>query len=60
MVVESQVKQLLSGAIDAKVFYKNISKDLGRPKTLEVLPELIKSLPKPIGIKVEAVLKADK
>ena len=60
VVVESQVKQLLSGAIDAKVFYKNISKDLGRPKTLEVLPELIKSLPKPIGIKVEAVLKADK
>ena len=58
--VENQMKQLLSGTGDAKIFYKNISKDLGRPKTLEIMPEIIKSLPKPIGIKVEAVFKADK
>ena len=58
--VESQIKQLLSEAIDAKIFYKNVSKDLGRPKTLEVMPEIIKSLPKPVGIKVETVFKSDK
>lgn len=58
--VDAQVKQLLSGAIDAKVFYKNVSKDLGRPKTVEIMAELIKALPKPVGLKVEAVFKADK
>ena len=58
--VESQIKQLLSEAIDAKIFYKNVSKDLGKPKTLEVMPEIIKSLPKPVGIKVETVFKSDK
>jgi hypothetical protein len=57
--VETQIKQLLAGG-DVKVFYKNISKELGRPKTVEVMPEIIKGLPKPIGLKVEAVFKADK
>ena len=57
--VESQIKQLVAGG-DVKVFYKNISKELGRPKTVEVMPEIIKGLPKPIGVKVEAILKADK
>ena len=57
--VESQITQLLAGG-DAKVFYKNISKDLGKPKTIEVMAEIIKSLPKPIGLKVDAVFKADK
>jgi hypothetical protein len=60
VAVETQVKQLLSGAIDAKVFYKNVSKDLGRPKTVEIMAELIKALPKPVGLKVDAVFKADK
>ena len=58
-VVETQIKSLLAGG-DVKVFYKNISKELGRPKTVEVMPEIIKGLPKPIGLKVEAVFKADK
>ena len=57
--VETQIKQLLAGG-DVKVFYKNISKELGRPKTVEVMPEIIKGLPKPIGLKVEAVFKADR
>ena len=57
--VEAQITQLLAGG-DAKVFYKNISKDLGKPKTIEVMAEIIKSLPKPIGLKVDAVFKADK
>ena len=60
VAVETQVKQLLSGAIDAKVFYKNVSKDLGRPKTVEIMAELIRALPKPVGLKVDAVFKADK
>ena len=57
--VETQIKQLVAGG-DVKVFYKNISKELGRPKTLEVMPEIIKVLPKPIGVKVDAILKSDK
>jgi hypothetical protein len=58
--VEKEVKALLSGASDAKVFYKNIVTVVGKPKAIEVIKDIIKIFPKDVGAKIEAAAKADK
>jgi hypothetical protein len=58
--VEVEIKSLVSGASDAKIFAKNIIKALGKPKTLEVIGDIIKVLPKDVGLKVDAAVKTIK
>ena len=58
--IEKQMKSLLSGSTDVKTFYSNVSKELGKEKTKEVMPDIIAVFPADIRTKIEAIFRADK
>lgn len=58
--IEVEIKSLVSGANDAKIFYKNIIKTLGKPEAIKVIGDIIKVLPNDVGLKVDAAVKANK
>ena len=58
--IEKQMKSLLSGSTDVKTFYSNVSKELGKEKTKEVMPDIIAVFPAEIRTKIEAIFRADK
>ena len=58
--IERQMKSLLSGSTDAKTFYSTVSKELGKEKTKEVMPDIIAAFPAEIRTKIEPIFRADK
>ena len=58
--IEKQMKSLLAGSTDVKTFYSAVSKELGKEKTKEVMPDIIAVFPAEIRTKIDGVFRADK
>eukprot|EP01041_Mallomonas_annulata_P005334 gene5334-10666_t len=56
--VEEQLKGLANGIITPQVFYTNVSKSMGKPKTKELLPDFMNQISKDKAAKLSATFAA--